>query len=73
MAEDRLLIHRSDDDEYVMREPERALPTDPIVFGPRWLAALRQIVRHADFPAGESWEQAYIEVTTMAREALGDA
>lgn len=31
---------------------------------------LEQIVRHADIPAGESWEQAYIEVTTFAREAL---
>lgn len=33
-------------------------------------AALEAIVRHADMPDGESWEQAYIEVTTMARDAL---
>jgi hypothetical protein len=52
---------------------ESVRPDDPIVHGSRWLEALRQIVRHADIPAGESWEQAYIEVTTMAREALGDA
>lgn len=61
------------DDIWTPGEPEYVRPDDPIVFGPRWLAALRQIVRHADIPAGESWEQAYNEVTTMAREALGDA
>lgn len=34
--------------------------------------ALEEIVRHADFPAGEPWERAYAEVTTMARAALED-
>lgn len=32
--------------------------------------ALEAIVRHADMPDGESYEQAYIEVTSLAREAL---
>jgi hypothetical protein len=32
-------------------------------------AALDAIIAHADMPAGESWEQAYIEVTSIARDA----
>jgi hypothetical protein len=32
--------------------------------------ALRDIVRHADMPAGESWERSYREVTERARAAL---
>lgn len=32
--------------------------------------ALEQIVMHADMPAGEPWERAYLEVTDFARAAL---
>jgi hypothetical protein len=38
----------------------------------RLRAALEQIALHADMPAGESWEQAYVEVTSMARTALAE-
>lgn len=32
--------------------------------------ALEEIVLHADMSAGESWEAAYAEVTSIARRAL---
>lgn len=36
----------------------------------RYYAGLAAITRHADYPAGEEWEQAYNEVVEFARAAL---
>lgn len=47
--------------------------TDAVVItGAEYMATrtLEEIVRHADMPAGESWEAAYVEVTSMARDCL---
>lgn len=39
----------------------------------RYRVALEAIKLHREMPAGEGWEQAYIEVTDMATGALDDA